>query len=550
MITITPPRKMTKLLLFILLMLTTAISNATDLAGLLSGITGQPIFKKSDLYTTDDDVVITAYDNIKLQANIFQPSTGEAHYPAIIFINSWGMNEYEYLTEAAVFAEKGYIVLSYETRGFGHSEGKISTAGPEDIDDVSAVIDYLEANTNVDSERIGIAGISYGSGISLLSAANESRIAAVAAMSTWGSLTESLYGQQTPRLIWGGLLTGLGYLTGNPSDEIAQNYLGLLKQEGIDEITEWADIRSPLTYVEQLNQRQVPIYISNNFGDNLFQVNSVLSLFNALSVPKHLDLNQGTHAIAEVLAMGNADHHVWSNVHDWFDYWLKDIDNGIIDKPQVEMEVKFADYDTFENWPSTNISDNTWYLHEKELDGDGDIKTSPYNPWWPKTDRFYGSLDTFATSGIPILSYITEDFIDLPIISNMNFISTIHAIRWESDWLTEKTSLRGIPKIHINLTPSASDVMLVAYLYDVDFTGTARLITHAPNTLVDASAHTKIAIDIELGATAYDVPAGHYISLVIDTVDLLYSQPSSSFYHIDINYQGDQQNTLTLPIKD
>ena len=40
-------------------------------------------------------------------------------------------------------------------------------------------------------------------------------------MSTWGSLTESLYGQQTPRLIWGGLLTGLGYLTGNPSDEIA-----------------------------------------------------------------------------------------------------------------------------------------------------------------------------------------------------------------------------------------------------------------------------------------------------------------------------------------
>jgi len=248
--------------------------------------------------------------------------------------------------------------------------------------------------------------------------------------------------------------------------------------------------------------------------------------------------------------MGKTEHHVWSNVHDWFDYWLKGSDNGIVDKPSVEMEVKFAGYDSFEQWPSTSVTDKKMYLHEKEFDGDGDIKTNPYLPWWPKLDRFYGSIDTLATSGVPILSYITEDFLDLPIISNMNLISTIHAIRWESDWLTEKTSLRGIPKVHLNLTPSDSDVMLVAYLYDVDFTGTAKLITHAPYTLVDASADSKVAIDLELVATAYDVPAGHYIALVIDTVDLLYSQPSSSFYNIEINYREDKQNTLTLPIKD
>ncbi len=525
-------------------------TQALPLVDLLKGMIGQPVFKQSPLYTSDDNIVIDAHDGISLHANIFVPTSGKEAYPVVIFINSWGLDEYEYLTEAAVFAEQEYIVLSYSTRGFGDSGGKIATAGPEDISDVSAVIDYLIEHYPVEQDKIGLAGVSYGSGISLLAAAHDQRVSAVAAMSTWGSLTGSLYGQQTPRLVWGALLTGLGYLTGDPSEIIAKNYLGLLKQENIAEITQWADARSPLTYINQLNQNQVPIYLANNFGDNLFQPNSVLELYQNLTTPKMLDLNQGTHAVGEVLGMGNSEHHVWKNVHLWFDHWLKGIDNKITEKAPIEMEVKFGQYETFNQWPATDVSQQTLYLHEKEFDGDGDMKPYTYTPWWPKTDTLYSGLDTLATTGIPLLSYFTEDFLKLPIISSMPLISTTHAIRWESDWLEEKTKLRGITQVNLNVTPSKSKGMLVAYLYDVNWAGIGTLITHAPYTILDATPGRQMQINMDLVSTAYDVPQGHYIALVIDTADILYSPPTTSLYKIKVNYSNTTHNTLKLPVKD
>ena len=42
------------------------------------------------------------------------------------------------------------MVLSYSTRGFGTSGGLIDTAGPQDMADLSKVIDYLIANYEVE----------------------------------------------------------------------------------------------------------------------------------------------------------------------------------------------------------------------------------------------------------------------------------------------------------------------------------------------------------------------------------------------------------------
>jgi len=137
----------------------------------------------------------------------------------------------------------------------------------------------------------------------------------------------------------------------------------------------------------------------------------------------------------------------------------------------------------------------------------------------------------------------------VPVISSMPLISTINAIRWESDWLSRDMKLRGIPEVRLQLTPSKSKAMLVAYLYDVDWTGTGRLITHAPYTLLDAVPGQPITLDMELVATAYDVPAGHYLSLVIDTSDLLYSSPGNGLYQIGINYSDNEDSTLILPVK-
>ena len=61
------------------------------------------------------------------------------------------------------------------------------------------VIDWILANTSADPARIGSAGVSYGAGISLIASAFDPRIRAVAAMSGWTDLVDSLYGDQTRR---------------------------------------------------------------------------------------------------------------------------------------------------------------------------------------------------------------------------------------------------------------------------------------------------------------------------------------------------------------
>ena len=98
-----------------------------------------------------------------------RPSSGT--HPAIVFVNSWGLNDAEYLAQATAFARAGYTVLSYTTRGFWGSGGQIDTAGPQDIADVSAVIDWLLAHTTADPAHIGVAGVSYGAGIGLIASA-------------------------------------------------------------------------------------------------------------------------------------------------------------------------------------------------------------------------------------------------------------------------------------------------------------------------------------------------------------------------------------------
>ncbi len=90
------------------------------------------------------------------------------------------------------FASKGYIVLSYSARGFGMSEGLINVVGDKGMEDLAAVIDYLENNTPVDISKIGMAGISYGGGISLLGLSRESRVKTAVSMSGWSDLGRSL----------------------------------------------------------------------------------------------------------------------------------------------------------------------------------------------------------------------------------------------------------------------------------------------------------------------------------------------------------------------
>ncbi|MFJ2666875.1 CocE/NonD family hydrolase [Nocardia fluminea] len=93
---------------------------------------------------------------------------------------------------------RGYAVVAYTEGGLPGSGGELTVAGPEDVADGSLVTDWALAHpeTQADPERIGLAGISCGSGIGQLVAHEDPRVKAVVALSTWADLGEALYDNQ------------------------------------------------------------------------------------------------------------------------------------------------------------------------------------------------------------------------------------------------------------------------------------------------------------------------------------------------------------------
>lgn len=506
-------------------------------------------------YQFNNDIKISSYDSTEISANLLLPtrSTLNKKLPVIIFVNSWVLDEHEYLVQAAKFAEKGYLVLSYSSRGWGCSGGVVDIVGDRDMDDLSSVIDWLIANQNIDPENIGISGISYGSGISLMGLAKEPRIKTAVAMSTWASLTDALFQHQTPRSFWGFFLVSSGLITATMDPVIARNYINLLTHQSIPETLEWAEQRSVKNFIHLINEKNAPVYLANNFGDNLFQPNNLLKFFSQLTVPKRLDLNQGTHASGEGLGLIGLDNYTWNNAHLWFDYWLKNQENGITQQPPVTMLAKTPGQnsayqrDEYAQWPSAQSEQLDFYLGARGFFSQGRLQSSPYTPFWNKSNKIYSGLDTLATTGIPVLSALLDGHLAAPVKTKISLISRLNGIVFQSEKLDKTVKLRGIPKISLNIKPSYSKLQLNAYLYDVSG-DTATLITHGPITLHNAKYGDTQKIDWELVATAYDIPAGHQIAIALDTFDILYGVPTILPYSVSFKFSAQNQSVLSLPV--
>ncbi|WP_196138634.1 CocE/NonD family hydrolase [Aliikangiella sp. G2MR2-5] len=508
---------------------------------------------ETDSFQFEDDILIESADGTNLAVNLFSPKAvrPDAGYPAIIFINSWVLEEHEYFLQASFFAKKGYLVLSYSARGWGCSEGLVDVTGDNDMADLSAVIDWLSANTSVDVQNIGVSGISYGSGISLMGLAKEPRLKTAIAMSTWASLTDSLYQQETPRLFWGFLLVSSGFLTANLDPMIAQNFFDLIFHKNIDRVTEWAEARSTKNFVHLINERNAPVYLANNLGDNLFQPNNLLKFYEQLTVPKRLDFNQGTHAISEGFGLFGLESYTWENAHRWFDYWLKGENTGIMGEPPVTMKVAMSDERTeFSSWPTNKGQEVTFYLGPRGLFSQGKLLSEPYSSWFAKSNHIYSGLDTLATSGIPLISETLESTVQLPVKTPIGLVSRVNGIVFKTEPVSRETRIRGIGKVKLNVKASYGKFQLIAYLYDVAPDGTGTLITHGPITKYSAPKNERLELEWELVAAAYNVAKGHKIALAIDTFDALYAVPTLVPYQLSFEFGGQVESTLKLPTVD
>ncbi|MGW7413112.1 CocE/NonD family hydrolase [Streptomyces sp. NPDC054863] len=472
---------------------------------------------------------------ITLKGNVFTPSGAKAgrKYPVIVLPTSWAMPQIEYVAQAKKLADSGYVVVSYTSRGFWLSGGQIEVAGPADTADVSAVIDWALAHTPADEDRIGMAGVSYGAGISLLASGHDKRIKAVVAMSGWANLIDSIYSGRTQHLQAAGMLGAAGSLTGRPGPELQQilkDFLGsnLAKEQ---DMIEWGRKRSPDTFLNQINKNGAALMLGNAWGDTLFPPNQYAKFYEKLTGPKRLEFRPGDHATAEATGLLGLPNDVWTNAHRWFDHYLKGADNGIDREQPVQLKSRTQDgYEGYPDWKSVGAN-------EKKIALDG-------------TRKIRANVDSGANGGLLLLSNALDQFLRIPPMASIPLLPRAYASVWQSERYATAQQVRGTARLHTQVTSTKESGTLVAYLYDVGPLGLGKLVSNAPYTFHGQQPGRPFPVDLELNSTAYDVPAGHRLALVVDTVDPLYIEHNPSGAQLTFSSPAADPSFVSVPLRD
>ncbi|MGR8007314.1 alpha/beta fold hydrolase [Streptomyces hypolithicus] len=470
-----------------------------------------------------------------LKANVFTPagSDGSRTYPVIVLPTSWAVPQIEYIAQAKKLADSGYVVVSYNSRGFWQSGGNIEVAGPPDIADASKVIDWALAHTPADPQRVGMAGVSYGAGISLLASAHDKRIKAVVALSGWADLIDSIYSGRTQHRQAAELLMGAGQLTGRPSPELQQtmkNFLGSNLDKEQDMIA-WGKSRSPATYIDRINENGAAVMLGNAWGDTLFPPNQYAEFYERLTGPKRLEFRPGDHATAEATGLLGLPNDVWTNAQRWFDHHLAGQGNGVDREQPVQLKSRSSGaYEGYPDWKSVGAD-----RRKIDLGGTKTIRTN---------------VDSGANGGIVLLSNALDQFLKLPPMASVPLLPRSYASVWQSEWYAAPQRVRGTAKIHTTVSSTEGSGTLVAYLYDVGPLGLGKLVSNAPYTFHDRTPGKPFPVDLELYSTAYDVPAGHRLALVFDTVDPLYIEHNPSGAQLTFSSPESDPSYVSVPMRD
>ena len=198
----------------------------------------------------------------------------EAPRDLLIVCHGYAMIRHELLDLARALRERGHAVLLFDFRGHGTSGGRRSTIGYREAGDIIAALDYIQGRPELAGLPIGVAGISMGGAASLLAAAREPRIAAVAADSSFAALAETAAGS----------LRELCHAAAVPLSPLIIRFGELLTRVRIG-------INRPIDAIAAIAPR--PVLIIHDSEDTFVPVRNAFALHDAAGEPKALWVRPG-----------------------------------------------------------------------------------------------------------------------------------------------------------------------------------------------------------------------------------------------------------------
>lgn len=143
----------------------------------------------SELGLFYEDVTFVTSDGLELRGWFLPSRQGRA---AVILGHGFTRSRQEMLDVAAMLHRNCYNVLLFDWRAHGESEGKRTTFGYKEVQDVAAALDFVSSRAEVDPDRIGVLGRSLGGAIAIRAAADLAQLKAVVSDSPFPSLEDTI----------------------------------------------------------------------------------------------------------------------------------------------------------------------------------------------------------------------------------------------------------------------------------------------------------------------------------------------------------------------
>jgi fermentation-respiration switch protein FrsA (DUF1100 family) len=211
------------------------------------------------------DVTVTSSDGLKL-VGWYIPSKNGA---LVILQHGYKSNRSEMLNEADMLFRHGYGLLISSVRAHDYSEGERITFGMDEMKDMEAWYNFILTRSDVDPEKIGILGNSFGGMLAIHYAAQNKKIKAVVTDSSFSSLADTVE-------------TSIRFFTGLPPFPFAPLILFWGEREAGFKASEI----DATVWIRAISPR--PVFLMQGGADTIISTSSGQKLLDAAGEPKEL----------------------------------------------------------------------------------------------------------------------------------------------------------------------------------------------------------------------------------------------------------------------
>lgn len=403
-----------------------------------------------------------------MDASPYYESLGRGNESEVKDRDKDGLNEKFPLFYDNYFVPRGYAVALPEMVGTNNSDGCPTTGGYEEIESIRVVIDWMNGrakawdknNQEVEADwttgNVGMIGKSYdgtlANGVAATGVEGLKTIVPIGAISSWynyyryAGLT---YYNNGP----GGLASRV---VSSSRQDTCRPVFDRLNAEADDQSGDYNEFWDERNYVKDVKNVKASVFAVHGLNDFNVKMNHLADWWTALSkeeVPRKLWLTQTGHV--DPFDFRRAE---WvDTLHRWFDYWLMDIENGIMDEPAVDIERGADQWETQSSWPDKDAANVK-------------IRLAP-----GENENTNGAL----TTG-PVQGNVKRSFTDNPAQTEQQMVSNETVVKSDrlaflSEPLNEDVRFSGIPEISLRAKVDKEDSNLTVLIVDY---GTDTRINH------------------------------------------------------------------------